>query len=102
MLLSWLHQLHDVAGVAPAPARPPLNDANAFLQAAQSASKSDLCYDDLANVVQDNDSLEFLDEVVPQRVAAEDAAAINAHLKLAQGVAVNSQKKVTALILMLL
>jgi hypothetical protein len=44
--------------------------------------------------VQDSDALEFLDEVVPQRVSAEDAAAMNAHLKLTQGVVVNPQKKV--------
>jgi hypothetical protein len=45
-------------------------------------------------VVQESDVLEFLDEVVPQRVVAEDASAINAHLKLMPGVAVNPHKKV--------
>jgi hypothetical protein len=45
-------------------------------------------------VVQDREVLEFLDEVLPERVSAEDAAMINAHLKLTQGVIVNPQKKV--------
>ena len=37
---------------------------------------------------------EFLDEVVPRRVAAEDAAAINSQLKFANGVTINPEKKV--------
>jgi hypothetical protein len=37
---------------------------------------------------------EFLDEVLPQRFTAEDAAAINFQLKLSQGVTINPVKKV--------
>jgi hypothetical protein len=53
-----------------------------------------LRYDNLAAVVHDREYLEFLDEVLPERIAAEDAAAINLHLKLNHGVIVNPQKKV--------
>jgi hypothetical protein len=63
-------------------------------QAAQHSSDSLLRYDDLAAVVQDREDLEFLDEVLPGRIAAEDAATINLHLKLTHGVIVNPQKKV--------
>ncbi len=62
-------------------------------QAVQHSSKGDLCYDNLAAVVQGSEAFEFLDEVIPQRVTAEDAAAINLHLKMAQGVNVHLEKK---------
>lgn len=62
-------------------------------QAAQRSSDSLLRYDDLAAVVHDREYLEFLDEVLPERIAAEDAAAINFHLKLAPGVIINPPKQ---------
>jgi hypothetical protein len=68
-----------------------------LLQAVQRSSDSALCYDDLAAAVQDSEVFEFLDEVVPQRVLAQDAATMNLHLKLTQGVTVNPQKKVRCL-----
>jgi hypothetical protein len=48
-------------------------------------------------VVQGSESFEFLDEVIPQRISAEDAAAMNVHLKLAQGVVVNPDKKASCI-----
>jgi hypothetical protein len=65
-----------------------------LLKAVQRSSDTALCYDNLAAVVQDSEVLEFLDEVVPQRILAQDAATMNLHLKLTQGVTVNPQKKV--------
>ncbi len=65
-----------------------------LLQAVQRSSDASLCYDDLAAAVQDSEVFEFLDEVVPQRVLAQDAATMNLHLKLTQGVTVNPQKQV--------
>ena len=63
-------------------------------QAAQASPQAQLCYDDLAALVQDREMFEFLDEVLPQRFTAEDAAAINFQLKLSQGVTINPVKKV--------
>ncbi len=59
----------------------------------QHSSKGNLCYDNLAAVVQGSETFEFLDDVIPQRITAEDAAVINLHMKMAQGVKVNPEKK---------
>lgn len=48
----------------------------------------------MVSAIQGREELEFLDEVVPLRVSAEDAAAVNTHLKLPQSVIVNPDKKV--------
>jgi len=73
------------------PAPPPPRTTR---QAAQASPQAQLCYDDLAALVQDREMFEFLDEVLPQRFTAEDAAAINFQLKLSQGVTINPVKKV--------
>jgi hypothetical protein len=62
-------------------------------QSAQHSTNGDICYDNLASVVQGSEAFEFLDDAIPQRISAEDAAAINLHLKLAQGVVIHPDKK---------
>jgi hypothetical protein len=67
------------------------------LQSAQQSANGDICYDNLASVVQGSETFEFLDEVIPQRISAQDAAALNLHLKLAQGVVINPEKKASCI-----
>jgi hypothetical protein len=66
-------------------------------QSVQQSANGDICYDNLASVVQGSETFEFLDEVIPQRISAEDAAAMNVHLKLAQGVVINPDKKASCI-----
>ena len=72
----------------------PISPPPPLRQAALASPNAQLHYDHLAALVRDREMFEFLDEVVPQRVTAEDAAAFNAQLKLANGVTINPEKKV--------